>query len=316
MGLKKLEGNQGAMNLSFRQLQAFREVMRTGSVSDAARILARTQPAVSALIANLEAELGIALFRRQRGKMVPTPEARYFIGEAEAILDRLALSTRTMHEIGTMSQGRLNIACMPAAALVVMPQLIAEFLKDKPDVKVSLMMRASSVIEEWIASQQYDIGVTETPAVSKATLSEDFEMACVCALPASDPLAAQSRITAGDLDNAPMAALPEGHPNLIDTQAAFKAQGARFNQRFELRNFHPAMALVGNGLCYCVCDPITAAGHIEALGRQSGIVFRPFAPHVVLQVSILRPAHRPPSILADSFVQVLIEEMRRIQALF
>ncbi|WP_037309534.1 LysR substrate-binding domain-containing protein [Ruegeria halocynthiae] len=304
------------MNLSFRQLQAFREVMRTGSVSEAARILGRTQPAVSALIVNLETELGIALFQRQRGKMVPTPEARYFFGEAEAILDRLALSTRTMHEIGAMSQGRLNIACMPAAALVVMPQLVARFLKDKPDVKVSLMMRGSSVIEEWIASQQYDIGVTETPAISKGTKSEDFELACVCALPASDPLAAKPQITAKDLDNAPMAALPAGHPNLIDTQAAFNAQDARFNQRFELRNFHPALTLVENGLCYCVCDPITAAGHIEALGSKSDVVFRPFSPRVVLRVSILQPAHRPPSILAESFVSLLRTEIQRILQLF
>ncbi|MGB0912511.1 MAG: LysR family transcriptional regulator, partial [Phaeobacter italicus] len=37
------------MNLSIRQLQAFREVMRSGSVSEAARILGRTQPAISAL---------------------------------------------------------------------------------------------------------------------------------------------------------------------------------------------------------------------------------------------------------------------------
>jgi len=77
------------MNISFRQLQAFREVMRSGSVTDAARILGRTQPAVSALIANLEAELELTLFRRQRGRMEPTPEALFFADEAEAILDRL-----------------------------------------------------------------------------------------------------------------------------------------------------------------------------------------------------------------------------------
>ncbi|HCH25182.1 MAG TPA: LysR family transcriptional regulator, partial [Oceanospirillaceae bacterium] len=38
------------MNFSIRQLQAFREVMRTGSISEAARALNRTQPAVSSLI--------------------------------------------------------------------------------------------------------------------------------------------------------------------------------------------------------------------------------------------------------------------------
>ncbi|WP_122072342.1 LysR substrate-binding domain-containing protein [Pseudophaeobacter sp. EL27] len=304
------------MNLSFRQLQAFREVMRTGSVSEAARILGRTQPAASALIANLEAELGLSLFRRQRRKMVPTPEARYFVSEAEAILDRLALSTRTMREIGELSQGRLKIACMPAASQVMMPQLVAEFLKDKQDVKVSLMMRASSVIEEWISSQQYDIGLSETPTDSAALDTKDFQLACVCAVPAEDPLAQQDEITAADLNGRPMAALQEGHPNLIDTQRAFAVQRSSFVQRFELRNFHPAMTLVENGLCYCICDPITAAGYMKARPEPHPIVFRKFNPGVVLKVSILQPSHRPPSTLATSFAESLSQELRQIQELF
>ena len=61
------------MNLSIKQLEAFREVMRTGSISEAARILNRTQPAVSSLISNLEEELGVSLFERQRGRLIRTP---------------------------------------------------------------------------------------------------------------------------------------------------------------------------------------------------------------------------------------------------
>jgi DNA-binding transcriptional LysR family regulator len=304
------------MNLSFRQLQAFREVMRTGSVSEAARILGRTQPAASALIANLETELGLALFRRQRGKMVPTPEARYFISEAEAILDRLSLSTRTMREIGELSQGRLKIACMPAASPVLMPQLVAEFLQDKPDVKVSLMMRASSVIEEWISSQQYDIGLSETPNVSGSLDTEDFRLSCVCALPANDPLAEKDEVTAADLNGRPMAALQDGHQNLIDTMKAFEEQKSVFFQRFELRSFQPAMTLVENGLCYCICDPITAAGYVKGHAKPRPVVFRPFRPSVVLAVSILQPAHRPPSTLATSFAESLRQELNDLQAVF
>ena len=304
------------MNISFRQLMAFREVMRSGSVSEAARLLGRTQPAASALIANLEAELGLSLFRRQRGKLVPTPEARYFITQAEAILDRLALSTRTMGEIGSLTQGRLNIACMPAASMVMMPQLVADFLTDKPDVNVSLMMRASSVIEEWIASQQYDIGLSETPNPSAALEIEDFQLNCVCALPADDPLAARDVITASDLSGLPLATLQEGHPHLIDTRDAFTSQKAEFVQRFELRNFHPAMVLVEKGLCYCICDPITAAGYLKARPEPRPVVFRRFLPYVVLDVSILQPAHRPPSGLALKFAATLSRELHHINAMF
>ena len=301
------------MNISFRQLQAFREVMRSGSVTDAARILGRTQPAVSALIANLEAELELTLFRRQRGRMDPTPEALFFVDEAEAILDRLMLSTRTMREIGNLTKGRLNIACMPTAANMLTPQLLGDFLQGRPDVDASLMMRASSVVSEWIASQQYDIGLAETPVPSPALHSRDFHLECVCAIPKGDPLADLEHIDARDLSGKPMAALQQGHPNLIATEQAFASQRAEFVHRFELRTFQPALTLVEKGLCYCVCDPISAAGYSK-LGRDpQPVVFRPFRPYVSLDVSILQPAHRPASELAKAFADLLARELSGLE---
>lgn len=296
-------------NISIRQLQAFREVMRSGTVSEAARILGRTQPAVSALIGNLEAELQLSLFRRQKGRMEPTPEAQFFAGEAEAILDRLSLSTRTMSEIGALTKGRLNVACMPAAANMLMPQLMGEFLQDKPDVHASLMMRASTTVTKWITSQQYDIGLAETPTPNPALEMQDYKLECMCAIPSDDPIASLEKIEAHTLDGKPMAALQEGHPNLVATQRAFDSQGARFVQRFELRTFQPALILVEKGLCYCVCDPITVAGYKKLTPKPHPIVFRPFRPFVSLDVSILLPAHRPASKLADSFAHKLGEEL-------
>ncbi|MGB1236655.1 MAG: LysR substrate-binding domain-containing protein [Pseudomonadales bacterium] len=293
------------MNLNIRQLQAFREVMRTGSISEAARALNRTQPAVSSMIASLEEELGLALFERQRGRLIKKPEALYFFEETEQILDRLALSARTMREIGGLQEGRLRIACMPSSSLFVMPKLVASFVRDKPKVKVSLMMRASSVIEEWIASQQYDIGLAETPAPNRAISQQDFELSCICVLRRDDPLAAKSVLTPQDLCGRPIATLQEGHPNQVATFEAFNAVGAQINQRFELRNFQPALTLVEEGLCYCICDPISAATYFDYQQHDQRLVYRPFTPNVPLQVSILQPAHRPASLLTSAFAQLL-----------
>lgn len=77
------------LNVTIRQLVTFREVMRSGSISRAAEVLHRTQPAVSTAIGNLERELGFELFLRENGKLLPTPEANYFREECEAILGRL-----------------------------------------------------------------------------------------------------------------------------------------------------------------------------------------------------------------------------------
>ena len=61
-----------------------------------------------------------------------------------------------------------------------------------------MMMRASAVIEEWIASQQYDVGLAETPPPNAALAVETFELPCVCAMPKDDPLASREYIQPRD----------------------------------------------------------------------------------------------------------------------
>lgn len=304
------------MNITIRQLQCFREVMRTGSISEAARTLQRTQPAISNMIATLERELEVELFERQRGRLIRKPEAHYFQEESEQILDRLTKTARTMKEIAGLERGRLKIACMPAASNYLMPLLIAEFVKDKPQVNVSMMSRDSSGIEEWVASQLYDIGLAETSSPNRALTTQSFDLKCVCALPIDSPLAKKSSITPKDLDGKPLATLEEDHPNYLSTRKAFNSHGATLNPRFELLTFQPALKLVEEGLCHCICDPMTASGYLQRFDDRARLVFRPFEPAVILSVSVLTPAHRPASILASHFTEILITKLSQLNEQF
>jgi DNA-binding transcriptional LysR family regulator len=300
------------MNLTFRQLEVFREVMRTGSISEAARALGRAQPSISAMLAKLEDELGFKLFQRQRGRLVAHPEAHYFLEEADHVLGRLALSTRTMNEIANLQRGRLRIACMPAASGFLLPRTVGNFVKDRPDVSVSLMTRSSTVVEEWIASQQYDIGMAETPAPRNSISMRTFELNCVCAIPVDDELAKKSTITPQDLHGKPMAALVPEHTTHKLTRRSFRVSNAKFNQRFELQTFQPALELVEQALCYSVCDSLTAAGYGICRPHHPGVVFRPFRPIVPFSVAILTPAHRPASRLTLAFSKMLAETIRSV----
>ncbi len=300
------------MNLSFRQLQTFVQVMRTGSVSEAGRALGRTQPAVSAMIAGLEREVGFQLFERERGRLVPKPEAHYFLEEAEFLLERLTRSTRTLQDIGNLEKGKLRIACNPAASSFFMPRVLANFLRDKPDIEASLMMRSSPVVTDWIASQQYDIGFAETPEPRRTIISEVFALPGVCAVPKDDPLARKKVITPADLDGKQMAMLFDDHSISEQTRKAFNEAGARLNKRFELRTFLPALQLVSEGLCYTICEGLSAISHQESFGDQNSLVFRPFKPECFLNMSLLTPANRPLSLLVESFAEVLRAEIKTL----
>ncbi len=297
------------MNLTFRQLQTFIEVMRTGSVSQAGRSLGRTQPAISAMLAGLEKEIGFPLFERERGRLIAKPEAHYFMEEAEFVLSRLSQSARTLHEIGNLEKGKLRITCNPAASGFFMPRVVAGFLKDKPNVDVSLMMRSSPIVTDWIASQQYDIGFAETPEPRRTIRMENFRFPCVCAIPVNDPLAQKEKIVPDDLSGAPLALLFDEHMTFLQTRKAFADAGAELNQRFELRTFLPALQLVSQGLCYSICDAITAYSYGLRENENDTLVFRPFDPLIYLDMSLMTPANRPLSMLAMEFTKFLHSEV-------
>lgn len=76
--------------MNLKQLRAFREVMLTRSVSEAARSLYRTQPTISALIAGLEDEIGYKLFERRGRRLHPLPETHLQCLYAVSSTDPLA----------------------------------------------------------------------------------------------------------------------------------------------------------------------------------------------------------------------------------
>ena len=61
--------------MNFKQLEAFLAFMTTGSTIEAAQRLGASQPAVSRLLSQFEADLGLPLFVRRKGRLHPTAEA-------------------------------------------------------------------------------------------------------------------------------------------------------------------------------------------------------------------------------------------------
>ena len=288
-------------NISIKQLETFRTVMRSGSVTVAAKTLCRTQPAISAMLVSLEKELGFALFERHKGRLIPNPEAYFLLEETDAILERLSRSTQLMAEVKNLTRGKLRIACMPAAALFFMPHVIAEFVKDRPEVEVSMMMRSSTMVQDWIASQQYDIGYSELPKDRDSFHVEPIHLEGICALHKGHPLALKEVITPKDLDNEPLAALYTRHSASEHVRMLFEEYGATYRPRFELQNYISGFEFVEQKLCACICDPISAASYKLYKSGQGNVVFRPFSPAITFDHAILTPAHKPMSQLAKVF---------------
>ena len=292
--------------MNVRQLKAFKTVMDRGSITQAAATFNITQPAMSSMIAALEADVGFALFERSKGRIRPTPEALSLYEEVEKALTGFDKVVRTAYDIRDLRTGQLRIASFPAPSFGFLPRIVAAFHRAYPEVTVSLQTRSSPQVNDWIESQLFDIGLAELPVDRPAIEVEPMAVACVCILPAGDPLRRLDTITPPDLQGRPFISLNPDHVTHRRLKAAFEAAGVPWQPQMECQLFAPACSLAAQGIGVTVVDPFTAEDFADR-----GIVVRPFEPAILHDMGILYPALRPRSRLAEAFADLLKRELAR-----
>src|SRR6202161_3592604 len=183
------------MQIDPRLLEAFRSVLESVSITQAAASLGLTQPAVSAQIARLESDVGFALFVRSGNRVRPTAEAVAFRAEVEQTLTKISDLSRVAAQIRGGEVGSLTIASHPMAGVTLLPPAVAAFAKERPNIKVELFVRNSDVVRGMFPSRSYDIGIAELPVDPSGLTIVRYRMDCVAILPKNDALAEHDVIT-------------------------------------------------------------------------------------------------------------------------
>ncbi len=304
--------------MNLKQLRAFTEVVKTGSVSEAARRLHRSQPAVSAVIASLEDELGMSLFIRKGMRLKPAPEAQFLLREADEILQKVENAKKTMIDVRQTERGILEIVSMPGPTVILFPFLIDRFLGLRKQVRVTLKTKTSPEVEQIISAQNSDMGFADFDLIEDhedvLVNHEVFDFDCFCAIPANDPLVKKSSITPEDLDGKPLATLYPDHPTTIQVRQAFESLDLTFDSYFCAQYFIPLFTFVERGSAYSVMDRMSVQCYLWQKEKGSRkIVFRPFVPEVVLRTSIITPTYRPMSMLAQKFHTEFRQALSEIQ---
>lgn len=290
--------------IRLRQLEAFRAVMITGGVTPAANMLNISQPAVSKLITNLEETMGISLFERRQGRLHPTYEANFLRDEVDRAIASLENITRLSEDIRNQKAGHLRIACLPGFATSFMPQVVSEFLSSRQDVTMSIQTRSSLRVREWIAAQQYDIGVADEFEGHSAVKHDSVNIRTVCALSPQHPLAAKRKIDVSDLSGVPLIIQDRENHFHHQLKDAFDQAGATLVARVEVRQFASACLLARQGVGAAVVSSIDAAEY-----ANRGLITRPFTPNLPFRLDILYPKYHPRSLLLQEFIKLFRERL-------
>lgn len=280
------------MKLSHRQIEAFRAIKESGSVTAAADLLFLTQPSVSRLLADLEAELGFELFARVGRSLTPTPEANALYEEVRRSYVGLQEVSRVADDIRQYRSGSLKIAAMPALGLSFLPSVIADFLKERPSITVSLRVRSSHAVVQHVSSQQFDIGFSaidaDLPAIRREPLGT---LPMLAVLTPDHPLCAKPVLEPADFHQQPFIALGSEISTRSDTDHFFSMQKVRPLVVAEAQLSFSICAMVAAGAGISIVEPVTAR-HCAALGM---VDIRPLSPEQPFTYDILTPALLPSS---------------------
>ena len=272
----------------------FEAVVTLGSVTQAARRLGVTQPAVSAALAKLERSVGFALFRREGRRLLPTPEAMLLHGRALSVLSDFRGLGETAAGIAAGQAGTLRIATNPGPGIAWLPGLAARFCRDRPGVKLRLLTRSSGEVQELAAMSAFDLGIAEAPFIRAEILLRRYSFARAVVMPIGHPLAAEPMLTPALLDGHAMVATVNSSWSWSTVERAFDAAGARCNVVAECEFIVIAVNMVRAGLGLCIADPLS-------LTDLTGLIIRPFRPVLPYDVGVLRPAHGTLTRLAQAF---------------
>ncbi|MCA0175893.1 MAG: LysR family transcriptional regulator [Proteobacteria bacterium] len=137
-------------------MRSFLAVLDGGSLQAAARQLGMAQPTVGRHMAQLEAQLGVALFERAGQQLVPTAAARQVAEQARTMQEGADAVARLLTGQGHLGGQTVRISTSQVAATHLLPPLLAPLLAAEPDLQIELV--ATNTISN-LVRREADIAV-------------------------------------------------------------------------------------------------------------------------------------------------------------
>jgi DNA-binding transcriptional LysR family regulator len=133
-----MDSSMPSINLSSRDLEAFLALAQAQHFTRAAERCHLSQSAFSQKIARIERTAGVALFERSTRHVALTPEGELFAEEIRRIQQDLQHALAHLRDLATRRVGKVAVAALPSVAAAWMPQVIAGYRAQHPNIRIEL----------------------------------------------------------------------------------------------------------------------------------------------------------------------------------
>ena len=217
------------MSLNIQQLRAICEVVeREFNISEAAKVLHISQPAISKQIHAFETEFQTAVFVRSKGRLTGLT----LTGQRVHLAAKTALGT--LAEIRSIcgnekesAPGHFMIGASRSLARDFLPDVISQFVRRYPGVEISIAQGSLEQMTKHLLSGEISLAMTiENGAENERVLTLPFgEIPRIVVVPDKHPLLRKRRLTLEMLSDFPLVLYDESYPIRGEVMQAFAKAG-------------------------------------------------------------------------------------------
>ncbi|MDX5626469.1 MULTISPECIES: DNA-binding transcriptional regulator YeiE [unclassified Brenneria] len=232
------------MHITLRQLEVFTEVLKSGSTTQASVVLALSQSAVSAALADLEGQLGVQLFDRVGKRLVVNEHGRLLYPKALSLLEQ----STEIEQLFRRDNGALRIYASSTIGNYLLPAMIARYRHDFPEIPLELHVGNTQDVITSVSEFSVDLGLIEGPCHHPDLVTQPWledELVVFCA--PTHPLSRQT-LSLSALSDVPWVLREQGSGTREVLDHLLLAHLPRFHLVMELGNSEAIKHAVRHGI--------------------------------------------------------------------
>lgn len=288
--------------MELRHLKYFIAVAEELNFRQAAKRLHMEQPPLSRQIHQLEEELKVELFQRNKREVSLTDAGQAFLGEARLTLAQAERATQVAMQFNGEQQKRITIGYETCAFDLMLSRMIYAFRESNPEVEIIFKGMISNAQTEALLKGEIDVGFVYLPIQQPEVLTQNIRRKPVMVvLPEDHPLASLKTIPLSSLAEESFIIYPRlVKPNYYDFFITLCHQ-AGFQPKIVQEATPPflILSLVSAGV------GISVLGLSDEAEQYTGVVFREIDhPELYLDLGIIFPKQRSMATITE-FVEVV-----------
>lgn len=288
--------------MDINKYRIFLRSVDSGSFSKVAEETGYTPSGIVHMMNTLESEMGFPLLVRSRRGVRLTPDGERVAPILRSLVKWEEQLQQVSSDIRGAVSGSITLGCYYSIAVNWLPEVIRQFQKDFPNIKIQMLEAVHQKLDDLLAEQRVDFCVFSAPPAGDVEWIPLRKDRMVAVLPENHPLAAAESYPIANYGVEPLIMPAEG--NDYDIMRVLEKHKITPQVSYSTGEDNAALAMVEKELGVGLMNELTT------VGRKNTAVILPLDPPESIEMGIAVPSLKKASPAARRFIEYLVRELK------